>query len=538
MKPVVEALRALDVALAEVLASAYGADAVHGGSDADVLDGMVVAGSILRRVEGFLVESTDVVRGRSEEARDERMTTQAGCRSVCEVVQRTTLVSGSTANGFVRAAEAVHRARSITSGEWLPAALPALREAMVVGAVGRDGLTAAAPLLAASARVERDGMLLADASLADAARGIVRGGEAGDEGVDGADDGAGGERGCETGDVGAGPSASAQELRTLAQVWASVLDQDGAEPVDQAAMRRRGLRLGVAREGLVRIDGDVLVEVAAQLQRINDALSNPKHSGRVGFVPDGAGADGVGGAGAGGAGAGGDGAGGDSLGGYGAEQAGWGLGGSGTDLPGPDAIVDSRTRPQRLHDALATALGVAARSGELPTIGGGAPTLVVYAREEDVVAGTGWAEVEGADAPVSIAVAAHVACCGTVQRVTCDNRGRIVGLGVLDRVFNAVQRKAISLRDGGCVIPGCGVPAAWCEIHHDVEHARGGPTHTDNGMLLCWHHHRTLDLSGWSVSMIDGVPHVRGPSWWDPHRFWRPAAGSRLRRRAGRMATV
>ncbi|MGC5225508.1 HNH endonuclease signature motif containing protein, partial [Micromonospora sp. DT81.3] len=73
-----------------------------------------------------------------------------------------------------------------------------------------------------------------------------------------------------------------------------------------------------------------------------------------------------------------------------------------------------------------------------------------------------------------------------------DDRGRIVSIGTLDRVFNHHQRKAITLRDGGCIIPGCHIPAAWCEIHHVTDHALGGPTHTDNGVLLCWHHHRTL----------------------------------------------
>ena len=65
------------------------------------------------------------------------------------------------------------------------------------------------------------------------------------------------------------------------------------------------------------------------------------------------------------------------------------------------AILDDRTRPQRLHDALALALGVAARSGDLPTIGGAAPTLIVMGRAEDLAADTGWATIEGCDEPVS-----------------------------------------------------------------------------------------------------------------------------------------
>jgi hypothetical protein len=109
--------------------------------------------------------------------------------------------------------------------------------------------------------------------------------------------------------------------------------------------------------------------------------------------------------------------------------------------------------------------------------------------------------------------------------VLFDERGQIVSIGTTARVFTAVQRRAIVLRDRECVIPGCHVPATWCEIHHVHEHARGGPTHTSNGVALCWHHHRTLETSGWQIRMRHGAPEIRGPHWWDPHRGWhRPRA--------------
>lgn len=91
-----------------------------------------------------------------------------------------------------------------------------------------------------------------------------------------------------------------------------------------------------------------------------------------------------------------------------------------------------------------------------------------------------------------------------------------------DRIFNATQRKAIMARDGGCIIPGCTVRAAWCEIHHVTDHSKGGPTHTDNGVLACWGHHRTLDVSGWEIRMVNGIVEIRGPAWWDNARRWRP----------------
>ena len=176
-------------------------------------------------------------------------------------------------------------------------------------------------------------------------------------------------------------------------------------------------------------------------------------------------------------------------------------------------------------------LTAAAASGALPTLGGAAPTLVVSVREEDLATGRGYAHLPGDDQPIFLATARHIACTGAVQRVVSGTNGRIVSIQTLDRVFNFYQRRAITLRDGGCLIPGCHVPPQWCEIHHVQEHSRGGPTHTDNGVLLCWFHHRTIDTGGWRIRMTDGIPHVRGPSWWDAKLKWRPTTKSPTRNR-------
>lgn len=242
-------------------------------------------------------------------------------------------------------------------------------------------------------------------------------------------------------------------------------------------------------------------EVAAQLQRIFDAVCSPRVDGAEGvrFRPDP------------------DAGSGDSS--AEGDDATWRSG----------AATDDRRAPQKRHDALATALITAAASGQLPTIGGAAPTLVVSVRDADLVDGRGWAHIEGSDEPVSVAAARWAACTGAVQRVTLSSAGRVLRLGTEERVFNRHQRRAIALRDGGCIIPGCGVPAAWCEIHHVDEHARGGPTHTDNGVLLCWFHHRFLDRSGWGIRMNLGVPEVQAPNWIDAKRRWRRTTRSMTR---------
>jgi hypothetical protein len=202
-----------------------------------------------------------------------------------------------------------------------------------------------------------------------------------------------------------------------------------------------------------------------------------------------------------------------------------------SDDPEPEDVTpDDRTWPQRQHDALATALTIAASSRLLPTIGGAAPTLVISVRAEDLLNDTGWAHVDGTDEPVSPAAARHAGCAGVIQRVLLGGNGRVLRIGTEERVFNRHQRRAIGLRDGGCIIPGCFVPAGWCEIHHVQGHADGGPTHTDNGVLLCWHHHRFIDNGLWKIRMNHGIPEVQAPTWYDRSGRWRPTTRSRTRR--------
>jgi hypothetical protein len=53
------------------------------------------------------------------------------------------------------------------------------------------------------------------------------------------------------------------------------------------------------------------------------------------------------------------------------------------------------------------------------------------------------------------------------------------------------QRRALAIRDGGCVEPGCTAPPEWCDAHHKWHWAHGGPTDLANLELRCRRHHIT-----------------------------------------------
>ncbi|MEZ0140400.1 DUF222 domain-containing protein [Microbacterium sp. NRRL B-14842] len=454
----------------------------------EMMDLLRVAGEIQRRVEAVIVDAVASADPRPAGSGEPAFCGRFGCRSRNELLQRVLRTDGASAARLVKSARLVRREVDLSSGEWLPARWPALREALLDGAIGVTGLLAATgPIEQAGPRVRLADRWEADAYLAEVARG---------------EESCGGAENSDDDENETGPAPTPEDLRVRAQMIVQYLDPDGAEPAEDIALRARGVVLGRVKDGVIPIRGALLPEVAGQLQRIWDAYLNPKVDGPplpgVHFVPSEVRDDAAG-----------------------EQQA--PVSPDDDVLPAGDVggMVDGRTRAQKQHDALAAALGIAARHDDMPRLGGAAPTLVVTVAAEDYATGHGWARVEGVETPVSTRVAAHTACGGTVQRVVLGAGGRIVGLGSSDRIFTPAQRRAIGVRDGECLIPGCHVPAAWCEIHHVTEHARGGPTHTDNGVALCWHHHRTLDTSGWQIRMRGGVPQVRGPAWWDPRRRWR-----------------
>ncbi|MFE7195112.1 HNH endonuclease signature motif containing protein [Microbacterium oxydans] len=467
MNPLAEALDRVVADLDAVLSAGQ----LAGLDDAARRDVLRGAGEALRRVEAIVVETTATAEPRFAEA--------TGCRSMNELLQRVLRVDAPGASRVVKATEAVRREVALTTGERLPARFPAIREAMLDGVIGVAGVLAASgPILQAGDRIGAEDRIAADAALADLARGLPE---------------------ADGGTAGGGPPATPDDLRQYAMLLAQLLDPDGAEPTDAKARNRRFLTIGRLRNGVHPLRGNLLPDVAAQLQLIIDAQNNPRTDGPsepgVTFRSE------------------------SERSGDGAE--------SGADVAevdpwnsDPRNVIEQRTAAQKRHDAMAAALVIAARHEDMPRLAGASPTLVVHADANDLVSGTGWATVAGSQAPVLIGVATQAACTGAIQRVLFDD-GRIVGTTVSDRVFTVHQRRAIIARDGECLIPGCHVPASWCEIHHVVEHARGGPTDTDNGVPLCWWHHRSLDRSGWEIRMARGTPQVRGPAWWDPERRWR-----------------
>ena len=76
----------------------------------------------------------------------------------------------------------------------------------------------------------------------------------------------------------------------------------------------------------------------------------------------------------------------------------------------------------------------------------------------------------------------------------------VLDAGRAQRLGSPIQRRKATLRDRGCVTPGCTTPAWLCELHHLTPWLHGGRTDLDDMALLCPSHHRFLHRHQWTLT--------------------------------------
>ena len=225
---------------------------------------------------------------------------------------------------------------------------------------------------------------------------------------------------------------------------------------------------------------------------------------------------------------------------------------------------DRLTVGQRRADALITLVNRAAAHGDVPATRNGLPvatTVTIGLAEADRVASQTPREQggdRGADlatilttpsvgaqaatltaahgTPVTVgdAAARFLVCAGRHTPVLVDDTahtGRPVAqtlanarlqplaVGRSRRLATKAQRTALAVRDKGCIL--CGRPPAECQTHHLTDWARGGSTDVDEMVLLCWTHHREVDLNRWTITRNSDPD---GPHWRitpTPRHRWR-----------------
>lgn len=99
----------------------------------------------------------------------------------------------------------------------------------------------------------------------------------------------------------------------------------------------------------------------------------------------------------------------------------------------------------------------------------------------------------------------RIHCAVGITPITLTGDRQILSVGTSVRKFPEHILRAIQARDRGCAVPGCHVPASLCEVHHYQYWSQGGATSTDNGVMLCSHHHAAVHAKALKITKADGA---------------------------------
>jgi 5-methylcytosine-specific restriction protein A len=365
-------------------------------------------------------------------------------------------VSRLTARTRLTIAQGVTPEVTLT-GAPLPPSHGALAAALDAGRVGIDAAALITRELDAIApRIERDALAAAETVMVNLAAGLDPAGER------------------------VVLPVAVDYLATEVRQIASTVDPDGALPREHRAAHGRSLRLGTQDDdGLIAVHGRLLPEVGVLLRGLVEAM---RRSPR--FEP----ADGP----------------------EAAEH-------RASDPDSAAPYSDARTPEQRTHDAFAEILAAAAGADGIPELDGHPVTVIVSVSARDLDAadcrdGDPIGTMAGSLVPVSRAQVERFMDASGFRHVRTSPTGRVMGITSTQRCFTASQRLGIASRDGyRCSTPGCTSPHLALQVHHVVPVRDGGPTTIDNGILLCYYHHRRVDDGPWLYRMQRGLPEVRGP---------------------------
>jgi Domain of unknown function (DUF222) len=149
-------------------------------------------------------------------------------------------------------------------------------------------------------------------------------------------------------------------------------------------------------------------------------------------------------------------------------------------LTAPGGADDRRGAGQRRADALVELARRALSGGALPDSGGDRPRLLVTVDAAALADGRVPGELAATRASVGFDTVRRISCDAELIRVVLSAAGEVLDLGRGTRLPSAAQRRALLVRDGGCVFPGCGRPPDFCDAHHLRHWADGGPTDLAN----------------------------------------------------------
>jgi uncharacterized protein DUF222/HNH endonuclease len=168
---------------------------------------------------------------------------------------------------------------------------------------------------------------------------------------------------------------------------------------------------------------------------------------------------------------------------------------------GQKADDDSRSLPQRRHDALADVFTHFLDHQSEHLGGHHRPHVNITIPLESLESGTGQGSFHDGT-PVSAEDARRLACDANIHRVITRADGSVLDYGRATRAISAALFTVLCIRDHGCRFPGCDRPAHLTDAHHIRHWIKHGHTKPENLVLLCRWHHRVIHRKGWTIELM------------------------------------
>jgi len=126
------------------------------------------------------------------------------------------------------------------------------------------------------------------------------------------------------------------------------------------------------------------------------------------------------------------------------------------------------------------------------------PLIIVRVELADLESRARWAVTPNGDV-IDNTTLHRLLCDADISRVITRGDSEILDVGRASRTATAAQRRALTIRDGGCVFPGCDRPPGWCQAHHINWWENNGPTDLANLCYLCSRHHHEIHRRRFNV---------------------------------------
>jgi hypothetical protein len=249
---------------------------------------------------------------------------------------------------------------------------------------------------------------------------------------------------------------STGDLQRVAAYWRDAVEKGRALDGDEKLRTRRRLHASVSFLGMVRVDGDLDPETGETLLTALNAVLDAESRSR--------------------------------------------------------SKDDDRTPAQRRADALGEICRQWLDLADRPSVAGERPHVTVTVGADALQGASGGSSELDHVGPFPPESAKRLACDASVMRVVMAGRSEPLDVGRKTPVVPPAMRRAVVVRDRSCRFPGCDRPHTWCDAHHVVHWAEGGPTAMPNLVLLCRRHHRMVhQRGGFRLELLEGRPVFRRP---------------------------